>query len=105
MTRNQQLSLICRALLLPFRDPSFGKDDPLLGKANTYLDFLTKNGKESELYRIYARQRDQIIQLLYMEGVPDNLDNIQQSLNMFYDDTMLSEQISAQNQWAVSIYA
>lgn len=96
MTRNQQLSLICRALLLPFRDPSFGKDDPLLGKANTYLDFLTKNGKESELYRIYARQRDQIIQLLYMEGVPDNLDNIQQSLNMFYDDTMLSEQISAQ---------
>lgn len=105
MTRNQQLSLICRTLLLPFRDPAFGCNDPLLNKANTYLDFLTRNGREHELYRTYVQQRNQIIQSLFAEGAPDNMDNIQQSLNMFYDDTVLCERIGAKRSDSHAQYA
>lgn len=96
MTRNQHLYLICRTLLLPFRNPAFGSNDPLLNKSRTYLRFLTMNGQEHKLYKIYVKQRDQIIQSLYTEGAPDNLDNIQQALNLFYDDTTLCERLNAQ---------
>lgn len=87
MTANQHLSLICRVLLLPFRDISFGKTDLLLEKAKLYQKFIYREGTEHELYAAYRNCRKKIMEQVCLEGKPENMDEIQQLLELFYGDT------------------
>ena len=80
MTANQRLSLICRVLLLPFRDISFGKTDLLLEKAKLYQKFIYQEGTEHELYAAYRNCRKKIMDQVCSEGKPENMDEIQQLL-------------------------
>ena len=89
MTRSRRISLICRALLLPYCDPDFGYKDPLLKKTKLYHDFLVRNGTEADLYRRYIQQRDNLIKRICSLHTPDRLDEAQQLLEMFYGDAQL----------------
>lgn len=93
MTSAQRLNLICRTLLLPFRDPSFGQYDPLLQKTIKYRDFLEQNKHESRLYHAYMHQRDEIIKNLCQYASPQRLDEVQQMLELFYSDSLLCKKI------------
>ena len=91
MTANQRLSLICRVLLLPFRDISFGKTDLLLEKAQMYQKFIYQEGTEHELYTAYRNCRKKIMEQVCSEGKPENMDEIQQLLELFYGDVAMLE--------------
>ena len=98
MTSGQRLHLICRTLLLPLRDPSFGNRDLLVQKTKCYRDFLERSGQESKLYRAYVNQRNALIERLCQDTSPQRLDEVQQMLEMFYGDPLLYEQLTqAQN--------
>lgn len=87
MTANQRLSLICRVLLLPFRDVRFGKEDLLLAKAQMYRKFIDQEGTEHQLYGAYRNCRKKLMDQVCSEGKPENMDEVQQLLEFFYGDT------------------
>ena len=94
MTSGQRLHLICRTLLLPFYDPSFGNRDLLMQKAKCYRNFLERGGQEGALYRDYVKKRNALIEHLCVDTSPQRLDEVQQMLELFYGDSLLYEQLT-----------
>lgn len=91
MTQGKRLFLVCKTLLLPFTDPGFGQDDPLLQKGSVYAKFLSGEGAESKLYRGYSEVRKRLLDSLQHDLPPDRLDELSQFLEMFYGNRLLSD--------------
>jgi len=91
MTQSKRLFFICRALLLPFIDPDFGQDDPLLQKGAVYAKFLSGDGEESKLYRNYSNIQRRLLNSLQHDILPDRLDELSQILEIFYGNSLLSD--------------
>lgn len=98
MTQGKRLFLVCKTLLLPFTDPGFGQEDPLLQKGSLYAKFLSGEGQESKLYRNYSDVRKRLLDSLQQDVPPERLDELSQLLEMFYGNRLLSNALHGAGQ-------